>query len=152
MDAFYGGNHNEISGVLEFDEETPDKCEPCLVRKMINKAHKFADALIAEDEELDGTIDNLSVRDEPISDKALNEEEEDILNDDDACIDQTDTFFAGINPLDDDETAGKEPCSSDEDDPDILIGDFKDRLRFLSCTKYILQHARLNGADSCSIS
>ena len=80
---------------------------------MINKARKFADALIAEDEELDGTIHNLSVSGEPISEEALLKEEEDILHDDDECIDQTDMFFAGINPLDDDEIEEKELYRSD---------------------------------------
>ena len=50
----------------------------------------------------------------------LLEEEEDILSEPAELIDQSDMFFAGISPLDDDELIEVNP---DIDDPDCCFSD-----------------------------
>ena len=104
MDALYGRVRNDGDGSISNSEDNClKKCDSVLVQQYINKAHKFADGLIAEDEQLDGTIRNLVVKDQPMTDVTLLEEEEDILSEPAELLDQSDMFFAGISPLYDDE-------------------------------------------------
>ena len=115
MDGFFGrdADHGDASSVS--DDDCLEKCDSALVKRYIHKAHKFANEAIAEDEQLEGTIDNLIVKDEQMTEAALSEEEEDILDDPAECLDQSDIFFAGTNPLDDEEMLEN---YSDSDDPE----------------------------------
>ena len=123
MDAFYGRIGSD-SSALTSAEERLTKCEPSLVRKFIDKAHDFANDLIEEDDELHDSIDNLVQREEPTTEEAMLEEDflDDYKKDDhgnsNECLDQADTFFAGINPLFDDEMKEKGLFFGDDDDPD----------------------------------
>ena len=120
MDSFYGRVPGDSDAISDSEGDGLEKCDPALVQRYIRKAHKFANNLIVEDEQIDGTVDGLIVKDEQMTATAFSEEEEDIVDDPAECLDQSDVFFSGTNPLDDEELL--ESCS-DSDDPDYCPHD-----------------------------
>ena len=116
MDAFCGRVRNDGDGSISNSEDSClKKCDSVLVQKYINKAHKFADGLIAEDKQFNGTIRNIVVKDQPMTDVALSEEEGDILSEPAELLDQSEMFFAGISLLHDDELIEINPHIDDSD-------------------------------------
>lgn len=125
MDAFYG-RENDIQDDDDDDEESEDngflKCEATLVKSYIMRSQKFANQFIEEDELLDGTIQNLNLKEDEVSEESLLEEEEELIEEQEQlpedCRDESDTFFVGSHPQDVEEyrEAGLVWSDSDEDE------------------------------------
>ena len=98
MDAFYGRASENSDAMSDSGDDLIKKCDAALVQRYIHRAHKFANALIAEDEQIDGTVDNLIVNDVQMTATALTEEEEDILDDPEECLDNSDIFSLEQSP------------------------------------------------------